>query len=315
MTQVLFAHRDSDYFAPLFKKRFKGLHIICVKELPAAESELAHANIIIAVDHHFNAYRLGLAKQLQWVQTMTTGTDAIEKSKALKPEVILTTTRGIHAPQMSEMAFTFMLHLARDFTRLQENQKRHRWERWDMMRLFGKTISIVGIGLTAEALAPRCKAFGMRVIGVSQADRSLPGFDEIKKYHDIKSAVAEADFTVVLAPYRESTHHLINAEVLKAMKPSAFLINLARGRLCDEQALIQALRDRQIAGAGLDVFTQEPLPTDSPLWDLDNVLISPHCSGGSDDNLRITWPILEHNMQCFLEKRPQEMKNIVRHQT
>ena len=99
------------------------------------------------------------------------------------------------------------------------------------------------------------------------------------------------------------------------MKPSAFLINLARGRLCDEQALIQALRDRQIAGAGLDVFTQEPLPTDSPLWDLDNVLISPHCSGGSDDNLRITWPILEHNMQCFLEKRPQEMKNIVRHQT
>jgi D-2-hydroxyacid dehydrogenase (NADP+) len=117
----------------------------------------------------------------------------------------------------------------------------------------------------------------------------------------------------VLTPYSRETDSLINARVLAAMKPSAYLINLARGGLCDEDALLDALRNKRIAGAGLDVFRQEPPPADSPFWDLDNVMITAHNSGSSDDNLAMTWPIIETNMTRFLEGRASEMINIVPH--
>jgi phosphoglycerate dehydrogenase-like enzyme len=117
----------------------------------------------------------------------------------------------------------------------------------------------------------------------------------------------------VLAPNSPETEGMIDARVLAAMKQSAFLINLARGALCDEDALLDALRTRRIAGAGLDVFRTEPLPADSRFWDLDNVMITAHCSGSSDDNLAMTWPILETNMRCFLEGRTSEMINVVPH--
>ena len=227
--------------------------------------------------------------------------------------MVVTTTRGIHGPQMSEMAFMYMLNLARNYPRMLDNQRQHVWKRWTQTRLCGKTVTIVGVGVVAESLAPRCKAFGMTVLGVTRTPRAVDGFDRLFDYAQLEQAAAAADFLVVLAPYSAETDSLINAKVLAAMKPSAFLINLARGGLCDEDALLDALRNKRIAGAGLDVFRTEPLPPESPFWDLDNVSITAHCSGSSDDNLALMWPIIETNMRCFLDNRWSEMINRVPH--
>ena len=311
MTCLLFAHRDAEYFAPQLKQAFPALDIITAPDLPEALSHLPQADIIMAAGHGFNDARLAKAHRLKWIHAMTTGFDAIAASRTLRPDVLLTTTRGIHGPQMAEMAFLYMLNLARDYPRMQLNQKKHVWQRWTQVRLHGKTVVITGLGLIAEALAPRCKAFGMTVLGVSASPRSIAGFDQVYAYAQLAEAAAHADFLVVLTPYSPAMDNLIDSKILAAMKPSAFLLNLARGGLCDENALLDALRNKHIAGAGLDVFRTEPLPKDSPFWDLDNVLITAHCAGSSDDNLSMTWPILETNVRCFLQGRSSEMMNRV----
>jgi len=313
VTCVLFAQRDVDYFAPRLRAAFPMLNIRTAMDLPEADDRIAEAEVIVANGHTFNDARLGKAGKLKWIQAMTTGTDAILGSRALRPEVVVTTMRGIHGPQMSEMAFMYMLNLARNYPRMLDNQRRHVWKRWTQTRLCGKTVTIVGVGVVAESLAPRCKAFGMTVLGVTRTPRAIDGFDRLFDYAQLVQAAAAADFLVVLAPYSAETDSLINASVLAAMKPSAILINLSRGGLCDEDALLDALRNKRIAGAGLDVFRTEPLPADSPFWDLDNVSITAHCSGSSDGNLALMWPIIETNMRCFLDNRWSEMINRVPH--
>lgn len=313
MTSVLLAHRDFEYFLPRLRERFSNLDIITAIDLPEAEDALSHAQVIVATGHAFNDARLKRAARLEWIHAMTTGTDAILGARTLRAEVVVTNTRGIHGPQMSEMAFMYMLNLSRRYRAMLANQQQHVWKRRDQVRLHGKTIAILGVGLISETLAPRCKAFGMTVLGITRTPREVPGFDRMFTYADIAEAAAQADFLVVLAPNSPETEKMIDARVLAAMKPSAFLINLARGALCDEDALLDALRNGRIAGAGLDVFVTEPLPKESPFWDLDNVMITPHCSGSSDDNLAMTWPIIETNMKCFLEGRRLGMINIVPH--
>jgi D-2-hydroxyacid dehydrogenase (NADP+) len=312
MTCVLFAHRDAEYFAPKLKQAFPALDIITAPDLPESVPRFPEADVIMAVGHGFNDERLAKAQKLKWIHAMTTGFDAIVGSRTLRPDIVLTTTRGIHGPQMAEMAFLYMLNLARDYPRMHDNQRKHLWQRWTQVRLHGKTVVITGLGLIAEALAPRCKAFGMTVLGVSATPRTVEGCDRVYTYAELAQAAAVADFLVVLTPYSPEMDGLINAKILAAMKPSAFLLNLARGGLCDEDALLDALREKRIAGAGLDVFRREPLPKESPFWDMDNVIITAHCSGSSDDNLTMTWPIIETNMRCFLEGRQNEMVNLVR---
>lgn len=311
MTCLLFAHRDFPYFVPKLRAAFPQLDLVTAVDLPGAEDKLAGAEIIVAVDHSFNDARLAAAAKLRWIQTMTTGTDALERSRALRQDIVVTTMRGIHGPQMSEMAFLFMLNLARRFPQMLDNQRAHRWQRLDQVRLAGKTVLIVGTGLVAAALAPRCKAFGMTVLGVSRTPRALDSFDRVEAYDRVKELAAQADFLILIAPYSKVTHHLVNAELLAAMKPTAFVLNLARGSLCDEAALLDALKTKRIAGAGLDVFNTEPLPAGHPFWDMDTVLMTPHCSGSSDDNLALQWPIIEGNLRCFLDGRPNNMINRV----
>lgn len=287
------------------------LNILTATDLPEADDRISDADVIVANDHRLNDVRLAKAGKLKWIQAMTTGTGAILGSRALRPEVVVTTTRGIHGPQMSEMAFMYMLNHARNYPRMLDNQRQRIWRRWTQTRLCGKTVTIVGLGVAAAALASRCKAFGMSVLGVTRTPRPVDGFDRLFDYAQLKQAAGAADFLILLAPYSPETDGLVDAGVLAAMKPSAFLINLSRGGLCDEDALLAALRDKRIAGAGLDVFRTEPLPPGSPFWDLENVVITAHCSGSSDDNLTLTWPIIATNMRCFLEHRWSEMINRV----
>jgi D-2-hydroxyacid dehydrogenase (NADP+) len=267
------------------------------------------------IGHHFqfDEQLLERAPRLRWIQSLTTGTDAILKLPALRPDVMVTSTRGMHGPQMSELVFLHMLALGRDFPRMQRNQSAARWERWPQPLLWGKSIVIVGVGAIAESLALRCKAFGMNVYGVSGTPRAAAGFDRIYGRAELLAAAALADFLVLLVPLSQATENMIDAGVIAAMKPGAFLINAARGGILDERALLAALNAGRIAGAGLDVFRQQPLPPDSPLWNHPRVLITPLVGGMSDIYLEQAYPIVRANLQYFLAGRLDAMLNIVPH--
>jgi D-2-hydroxyacid dehydrogenase (NADP+) len=213
---------------------------------------------------------------------------------------------------MAELAFLYMIALSRDFRPMQANQQAHQWQRWPQKLLFGKTAVLVGIGPIAEDMAARCKAFGMQVVGVSDARQEAVGFDRILPRARLLEAAGLADFLILLVPLSDSTRHMIDDTVLAAMKPTGILINLARGPVVDEKALVRRLQDGSIAGAGLDVFEEEPLPGSSPLWDMPNVIVTPRVGGMSDVFAQQILPIVLHNLNCFSNKRFDDMMNIVR---
>jgi len=251
-------------------------------------------------------------KSLKWVQALGTGVDGIADRKDLADDVILTSMRGIHGPQMSEMAFMMMLALNRNFGRVLDNQKNKRWERRPPQVLEYKTIGILGVGLIAEVMAKRCQAFDMNVVGITGTPRDVPGFKEIRKKENLPQVVGDLDYLVVLSPMTPDNAKLVDEAVFKAMKKSAYLINLGRGGVVDDGALIDALKNDEIAGAGLDVFEQEPLPPDHPFWEMDNIIVTPHMAGMTETYVSQALPVIEANLKAYRDGEIENMVNLVR---
>ena len=219
-----------DFYCSGLRREFPGLAIHGVPAAAAAGEFLADVEIICAkaIPRIFDDALLRRAARLRWIQGFTTGTDGVTRLQALRPEVLLTSMRGIHGPQMAEMAMLMMIALARDFPRHLRNQQQRTWTKHEQRQLCGKTVVILGIGVSGEALALGAKAFGMRVIGVTGTPRALPGFDQILPRERLLDAVAEADFLCVLLPWTPANDKIIDARVLGAMKPDAFLVNIAQ---------------------------------------------------------------------------------------
>jgi phosphoglycerate dehydrogenase-like enzyme len=211
-----------------------------------------------------------------------------------------------------------MLALSRHLPGQLRNQEKRIWgDGWTSSHtptlLQGKTVGIFGVGLIAEALAPKCKALGMRVVGISRTPRDLAGFDEIRPRDQLLDIVPQLDYLLALLPGSPDNNQAVSAGVFAAMKPSAFFINVARGSVVDEDALIDALQTGRIAGAALDVFAREPLPADSPLWGMENVIITPHRAGLSDVYTDLAMPIIEENIRRFLAGDIAHMINVINH--
>jgi len=302
---------DAHAFEKLAAQDFPAIDLYATNDRTDAMSHLADAEGIIAHHFQFDEPLLHSAPKLRWIQSLTTGTDGILRLPSLRPDIIVTSTRGMHGPQMSELVFLQMLALSRRFSVIQRNQRHKRWERWPQPLLLGKTIVIVGVGMIAEALALRCACFGMKVYGVSQSTRVPRGFDGIYARAELATAAAAADFLVLVVPYEADTESLVDARIIDAMKPTAFLINVARGGVLDETALLQALRNRRIAGAALDVFRKSPLPPEDPLWAEEQIIITPHLGGMSDIYLAQAYPIVRDNLNKFVAGEAQAMKNVV----
>jgi D-2-hydroxyacid dehydrogenase (NADP+) len=307
---LIYAEQAKDYFDRL-KRQFPDVDFHPTYSREDAADVIANVEVIFTLAHVIPRELIAQARSLKWLQSMTTGTDAL--IGVLPSQVLLTSTRGVHGPQMSELAFLHMLALNRKFVRMHESQTKSTWDRHAQPMLEGKTIVIVGLGILAEHLAARCKLFGMQVIGVSSGRKSAPNFDEVCSRADLRQAAARADFLMLLVPYSKDTHHLVNAEVLAAMKPTAFLINLARGGVLDEAAFIAHMKAGKIAGAGLDVFSKQPLPPESPLWHLPNVIITPNVGGHSDKFVDQTLNVAIPNLRAYIEGRQKDMRNIVAH--
>jgi phosphoglycerate dehydrogenase-like enzyme len=310
--QVLLMDSDIHLDPAAVRRECPSMTFRVARNVDEALTRCAEAEVLLAMAHDVTDELIGRMPRLRYLCAMSAGTDRVDMLTNLKPDVRVTSARGIHGPQMSELAFMSMIGLSRDFARMQANQRMHVWERWPQKLIYGKTAVIAGIGPIAEELAARCVAFGMHVIGVSDARASAPHFERLVPRKDLCEVAGIADFLIVLVPLSAQTRHFIDETVLKAMKPTGILINLARGPLIDEQALVKALRDGQIGGAALDVFEAEPLPTDSPLWDMPNVIVTPRIGGMSDVYADQVLPLVVHNLHCFAQGRLSEMKNIVR---
>jgi phosphoglycerate dehydrogenase-like enzyme len=293
---------------------FPELTIDVVASRDTLGDALKKADVLLTFGQMMKNLKLDFegANNLKWVQALGTGLDGITDQPALKPSVTVTSLHGVHGAPVSEAALATMLALARDLPGFVRAQDEHQWKRWPAKLLQGKTVGIFGIGVIAEALAPKCKAMGMTVVGITSSPRKVEGFDRIHPVGELLTVLPQVDHFVLLTPYSAATHHMIDAKVFAAMKPTSYFINVARGGVVDEDALIEALRNKTIAGAALDVFNTEPLPPDNPLWDFKNVIITTHQGGFCDTYPDLAMPILEHNMRCFLKGDMKGMMNVAR---
>jgi D-2-hydroxyacid dehydrogenase (NADP+) len=300
-----------DYYASELGKRFPELTIDIADHFSKATPLIPSADVLLTFGPMMKDEVLRPAARLQWVQALGTGVDGITDQPSLRPEVVVTNIRGIHGAPVSEAALMSMLALSRDLPRGLRCQGERSWTRFPAKLLDGKTVGIFGVGLIAEALAPKCKAFNMTVVGFSSTVREVPGIDRVYLRGELIARASELDYLVLLAPYGEDTRRLIDGRVFAAMKPTGYLVNLARGGIVDEDALMHALDSGRIAGAALDVFQHEPLPQDHPLWTTKNVIITPHQGGFCDVYPDLAMPTIAHNMECFLRGDFVKMVNVV----
>jgi D-2-hydroxyacid dehydrogenase (NADP+) len=299
------------YFEQL-SRDFPGVTVNLVDHHSKVDPYIGSVDILVTFGPHMADHVLEKAARLKWIQALGTGVDGICDRPALREGIVVTNMHGLHGDAMPEAAFAAMLSLARDLPRVVRSQARHAWDRFPARLLAGKTVGILGVGAIAQALAPRCKAFGMKVVGITSSPRDLPGFDRMAPRAQLGQAVQDLDYLVILAPYSQETHGMVSAQVLKAMKRGSFLVNLARGGVVDETALIEALRGGQLAGAALDVFATEPLPADHPFWDMPNVIVTPHLGGFHDEYAQQTLPVVEENLRKFLAGDIAGMRNLVK---
>lgn len=302
-TKVLIFDIDAHYMREVLQPEFPEVVIVSATSIEEARPHFGDADAVcaLALPKYFSDEWMSEAKKLKWIQALTSGTDALGTLKSLPRDVVVTNARGIAGPQMAEMAFLHMLALTRDMRKMLRNQRDEVWERWPQPPLCGTTVTILGVGAIAECLAHRCKAFDMQVIGVASSMRTVPYFDRIHLRTEMKQAVAAADYVVSLLPYAPDTDKLIDAGVFAAMKPSACFLNLGRGGVVDEGALLEALQSGTIAGAGLDVFNTEPLPKGHPFWSMDNVIVTAHLGGMTTIYKDQVLPIIRTNLRRFVE--------------
>jgi phosphoglycerate dehydrogenase-like enzyme len=246
---------------------------------------------------------LSRTPRLKWVQTMSAGVDRFVDTDIWNNPIILTGVSGIHATPISEFVLEFMLMFAKQAPFCFRMQQKHEWGRFMPGVLRGKTAGIVGLGSIGREVARLCKAFGMTVIATRRSARQSSRaryVDKLLPAKQLRQLLSESDYVVIATPLTKETTGLIGAEEFKAMKSTAYIINIGRGGTIDEEALIQALDEKMIAGAGLDVTSKEPLPPDSRLWDFENVIITPHVSGGMEDYMKRATDLFCENLKRYL---------------
>jgi D-2-hydroxyacid dehydrogenase (NADP+) len=311
MTKVLIVDVHAEMYRDALRAEFPALEFSLFHKAAEVGRELSDIDVMIMFGIELRDFMLSGAPKLKWIQSLATGVDHFLRSPSLKPEVLITSGRGIHGPPMREQVIYMMMGVSRDVVRLAGDQKTHFWERRLWSTLHGKTAVIAGTGVVGSAIGEALRALGMHVIGVSRSPRKEAGFDEMIATEKLADAAARADFLINMLPASSDNLDIFNAKIFGAMKPSAYYISAGRGQTVDEDAMLAALREHKIAGAALEVFKTEPLPKNSPFWDLPNVFITPHIGGYVVEYEEFVMPLVVENMRLFLSGRQGEMQNIV----
>lgn len=247
--------------------------------------------------------------KLKWIHTPLAGAERILTPEVVRSPIVVTNSR-FHGPQIGELTFNLMLMLARQSPRHYALQREKKWQPIIPDLLWGKTLGILGLGNIGQAVAHLGKAFHMRVIALrAHPEARSKNVDAVYPPSALKEMLGQSDFAVVILPLTSETRNIIGEAELRAMKPTAYLINVGRGGLVDEDALLRALTEKRIAGAGLDVFATEPLPAESPFWEMPNVIVSPHNAGQRKDYFEQATVQFCQNLRRYLRGLP--LRNIV----
>jgi D-2-hydroxyacid dehydrogenase (NADP+) len=311
MTKVLIVDVHAETYRDALRAQFPALQFSLFHKAAEVTGNLSDIDVMMMFGIEIRDSMLSGAPKLQWIQSFATGVDHFLRCPSLKPEVLITSGRGIHGPPMREQVIYMMMGVSRDVVRAVGDQKAHFWERRLWRTLHGKTAVIAGTGIVGSAIGEALKALGMHVIGASRTPRQEAGFDEMIATDKLVKAAARADYLINMLPASGDNLDIFDARIFDAMKPSAYYVSAGRGQTVDENALLSALRKGKIAGAALEVFKTEPLPPDSPFWDLPNVFITPHIGGYVVEYEDFIMPLVVDNMRLFLAGRQSEMQNIV----
>lgn len=294
------------------KNSYNRLDFHFYENIEDAKQELKTAEILITYGEDLNTDIINSCEKLRWIQIISAGIDKIPFKAIEEKKIIVTNAKGIHRIPMSEYTISAILQLARKSHEIYKNQLDKKWDR--SIRTFeisNQILGIIGLGAIGQGIAEKAKAFNMRVIGVNTDGRAVENVDRVYPLEELNVLLSESDFIVVVIPLTKDTYHLIGADELKYIKETAYLINIARGEIIDESALIESLRNKNFAGAVLDVFTEEPLPVEHPLWSLDNCIITPHLSGRSPKYIKRALEIFKYNMNFYLMQDALNMKNVI----
>jgi len=255
-----------------------------------------------------------IAPNLKWVQSPSTGIgQMVYRSGLSASDIIFTTAGGVHVTPLAEFCMMSMLMFVKDAFRMSREKYHKHWERYCGTELKEKTLAIISLGRTGREVARLARCFGMHVIGTKRTTEGIDpeslGVEELYPCNDLKPMLSQADFVILCIPHTSETVGLIGEDELKSMKRGAVLINIARGVIVDQPALIDALKSGHLGGAALDVATPEPLPADNPLWDMPKVIISPHSASAVDsENAKLT-ELFCDNLRRYLDGRP--LRNVL----
>ena len=276
---------------------------------------LDQADIIFGyISRHYAPKLTELAPKVKWIQSPSAGiASAVKRAGWDKTDILLTTASGMHATPLAEFCVMSMLMFVKDYFHMAEEKKLKHWQRTCTTELRTKTLAVIGLGNVGGEVARLSRGMGMRVLGTKRTTKGVdPESVNVHKLYpqeDLHMMLSEADFVVIIVPLNDETRGMMGRQEIAAMKKGSVLINIARGAIVDEPALIEALQSGHLAGLAADVFSREPLPPESPLWDMPNVIISPHSASTADtENAKLTEIFLD-NLERFLAGKP--MRNLL----
>ncbi len=302
-------------FPERIRRRWPAMRVVHLTDAHRLPEEIADADIYVGFWARSELFRQ--ARKLRWVHATAAGVGQLLHPEFVASDVVLTNARGVNAAPIGDHTLAVILALSRHLPSAWRHQREHRWAQqqiWDERprpkELAGQRLVLVGLGALGREIAVRARAFGMKITAVTRSGRDPDGLaDEALPPERLDEALTEADFLVLAAPETAETLRLIDARRLALMKPGACLVNVARGRLVDEAALAESLASGSLAGAALDVTEHEPLAPESPLWDMENVLITPHIANASERLWERQWAIFRENLERWFAGK--ELINVV----
>jgi phosphoglycerate dehydrogenase-like enzyme len=316
MKLLIFVHHPFDlwtaptWFSERLQADFRQVNIVHLPDYKRVDEEILDAEI--AITWSIRPGQIAAAKKLRWIHSPAAAVHQLIFPELINSDIVLTNAREVHGPVVAEHVIALIFALAKKIPGSVRLQQKHAWGQqalWDELprvrEVAGATVGLVGMGSIGRAVSKTAKALGMRVVAVREhPEKGSEGGDAVFGPAQIEEVFRAADYIVLAAPVTDSTKTIANAERLALMKPDACLINVGRGALVDEAALAAALREKKIGGAALDVFPKEPLAANSPLWDVTNLLITPHTAALTDRLWERHYALFSENLRRYLNRQP-----------
>jgi len=283
------------------QERFSDQSFVFLKDREKINEYIKNAEVLVTYGSDVTEELIEKANHLKWIQVLSAGVDRLPFEAIAKKDILVTNARGIHKIPMSEYAISMLLHVYRKERKVVENQAAVNWDRsYSVGEISGKTMVVLGTGSIGQEVARLAKAFHMRTIGVSRSGDPAQHFDETYKVEHLLSVLDKGDFIISILPSTKDTTYLLTDKHFDVMKDDAVFLNMGRGDLVKTETLLKAIQEEKIKHAILDVFEEEPLPEDSPLWKEDKVTITPHLSGVSARYLERALGIFKQNMHYYI---------------